>query len=240
MGLVGCTAATRVDDAAARTPAPVGLEEEITYDPPPREFKGLPLLYVDDFEFSNKAKFVITNPESWSFERDGRRSVFAFRTILGPEQPYKPEYRSPISRATIEGMRVSDFVFDVWMRSTVPDNPHRDMCLFFGYRNPREFYYVHLGLVGDAVSNQIHIVNNADRAPITRKSSPGTPWTDDYHHARVVRDATSGLIEVYFDDMSTPIMTAMDRTFSSGRVGFGSFDDGGHIDRAVLWGRLAD
>jgi hypothetical protein len=36
-----------------------------------------------------------------------------------------------------------------------------------------------------------------------------------------------GRIEVYFDDMKTPIMTARDKTFTWGQVGVGSFDDTG-------------
>lgn len=36
----------------------------------------------------------------------------------------------------------------------------------------------------------------------------------------------SGQIAVYIDGSPTPLMTAKDITFDSGRVGFGSFDTG--------------
>jgi hypothetical protein len=41
----------------------------------------------------------------------------------------------------------------------------------------------------------------------------------------VRREVESGTIEVFFDDMSKPVMTASDATFEQGRIGVGSFDD---------------
>jgi hypothetical protein len=53
---------------------------------------------------------------------------------------------------------------------------------------------------------------------------------------RVVRRVASGKIEVYFDDMENPAMTATDKTFQWGRVGVGTFDDTGNVDEVILWG----
>ena len=47
---------------------------------------------------------------------------------------------------------------------------------------------------------------------------------------------TSGEIEVYFDDMQTPVMKAVDTTFGTGRIGVGSFDDTGDFDTIRLYG----
>jgi hypothetical protein len=48
----------------------------------------------------------------------------------------------------------------------------------------------------------------------------------------------TGRIEVYFDGVSTPIMTAINHRFRWGRVGVGSFDDIGQFDDLQLRGRL--
>ena len=45
----------------------------------------------------------------------------------------------------------------------------------------------------------------------------------------------SGKIDVYFDDMTKPVMTATDKTFSSGKVGIGSFDDAGNFDQIAVY-----
>ena len=59
---------------------------------------------------------------------------------------------------------------------------------------------------------------------------------DDWHKVKLVHDVESGLIQVYFDDMNTPIMETTDTHFDGGYVGFGSFDDTGMIDNVKIWG----
>jgi hypothetical protein len=50
-----------------------------------------------------------------------------------------------------------------------------------------------------------------------------------------VRNAERGEIAVFFDDMEQPIMTAKDKRFPRGCIGFGSFDDTGMIDNVRIW-----
>jgi hypothetical protein len=80
----------------------------------------------------------------------------------------------------------------------------------------------------DDRANQIFIVNDADRTKISTKSTSGTPWDSNWHHVKVVRRIADAAIEIYFDDMKAPIMTATDKTFTWGQVGLGSFDDSGN------------
>jgi len=115
------------------------------------------------------------------------------------------------------------------------DYNHRDLCLFFNYVDESHFYYVHFGRKADPHANQIFIVNDAPRLMITTDKSDGTPWNDEWHRLRVERDVESGKIAVYFDDMDEPHMQASDKTFTSGTVGIGSFDDTGHFDRIAVY-----
>jgi len=57
-----------------------------------------------------------------------------------------------------------------------------------------------------------------------------------WHKVRLERDTKAGAIRVYFDDLSKPIMIAEDKNFTSGYIGFGSFDDTGMIDNIRIWG----
>ena len=52
----------------------------------------------------------------------------------------------------------------------------------------------------------------------------------------MVRKTADGTIEVYWDDMKTPVQTATNKAFLWGRVGIGSFDDLGNFDTLVLRG----
>jgi hypothetical protein len=46
---------------------------------------------------------------------------------------------------------------------------------------------------------------------------------------------SDGTIRVFFDDMTQPIMQAVDKSFGSGWIGFGSFDDTGKVDNLRIW-----
>jgi hypothetical protein len=201
-------------------------------DRPSAAFMGLPLLVDEEFDRVSP-RWEVSDRKAWQYTHDGSRTVLA----LVRNSNYKPPFRSPTGLAILKDVAVSDFILDAWLRSTKFDYPHRDMCLFFDYQDTAHFYYVHFGLKSDDSSNTIHVVNNADRRPIVKTRTAGSPWTEGYHHVRVIRRAASGEIEAYFDDMSRPAMTARDKTFTWGRIGVGSFDDIGNVDRVILWGR---
>lgn len=198
----------------------------------------LPLVFEDDFQ-KGARHWEPTDPEAWKIIETDRGQVYS--QFKGSK--YKPPHRSPLNISLAkgaQGIKVLDFVLTVKAQSTCRDYGHRDMCLFFGYRDPAHFYYVHLGKKADPHANQIFIVNEADRTMITKKKSPGTPWDDKWHEVKIIRKGTDGTIEVYFDDMKTPVMTAEDKTFRIGQVGLGSFDDTGNWDDFKLWGNTPD
>lgn len=203
---------------------------------PPEKMMGLPLVFDDDFETPTGDLWEPTDRDAWRYGHDGERGVYS---LFQPSK-YRAKHRSPYGIAWREGVYVSDFVMDVWLRSTKEDYGHRDLCLFFGGQTPLRFYYAHLGLKADPHSHTVMVVNDAPRTSIVDIRTDGTPWEERYHHARIVRKIDPGTIEVYFDDMARPIMAAKDTTFRWGRVGVGSFDDIGNFDRVILWGRTVE
>jgi hypothetical protein len=216
--------------AAAAEPA---REKGAVRAAPPKRFQGLPLLVVEEFDKPTDT-WRPMDPAQWRFGKDGARTVYQ---LYRRESAYKPPVRTPPNVSILREPVVSDFVLDVWLRSTIADYPHRDMVIMFGYQDGAHHYYVHFGLKADEHSNAIMITDGKPRTRIDKTRTKGTRWSEGYHHARVVRDTKSGKIRVYFDDMNKPAMTAEDKTFLWGRVGVGSFDDTGNIDRVVLWGR---
>jgi hypothetical protein len=180
----------------------------------------LPLLFQDDFR-NGADRWQPTDPAAWKVI-DGKmgKEYSQFQ-----QSKYKPPHRSPFNFSRIKDLIVGDFVLEAQVQSTIKDYPHRDVCLIFGYQDPAHFYYVHLGKKTDDHANQIFIVNDAPRVKISTHTTEGTPWTDGWHHVKVVRKVKDGTIEVYFDDMKKPVMTATDKKFVWGQVGVGSFDD---------------
>ncbi|MFN4259710.1 MAG: hypothetical protein ACK4RK_10455 [Gemmataceae bacterium] len=191
----------------------------------------LPLLISEDFE-KGAARWEPTDPKAWKIVATDQGNVFS----QFQQSQYKPPHRSPYNIALLKDVIVGDFVLEAKVQSTGRDNPHRDMCLFFGYQDPAHFYYVHLGKKTDDRANQIFIVNAADRTKISTKTTPGTNWTEGWHRVKITRNVQDGAMAIYFDDMKEPAMTATDKTFTWGRVGIGSFDDSGNWDDIKLYG----
>ena len=191
----------------------------------------LPLIFCDDFS-KGAGNWEPADPKAWRLvDVDGNKVYEQF----GRSKIENP-VRSPFNRNIQKDVIVGSFVLDVKFQSTKEDYPHRDLCLFFGFNDPSHFYYVHFGKRTDDHANQIFIVNEKPRTKISTKTTAGTNWDDEWHHARIVRDVDSGTIEVFFDDMKEPIMTATDKTFRAGRIGIGSFDDTGRFDDIYLFG----
>ena len=86
---------------------------------------------------------------------------------------------------------------------------------------------MHLSAVRDDVHNGIFVVDEADRRRIDDTSDRPPLKDAAWHTARLVRTASTGRLEVFFDGEAAPIMTATDRRIPSGRLGVGSFDDAG-------------
>ena len=164
----------------------------------------------------------------------GSRSVYS---LVKKRSDYEPKVRSPYNYSLLKDVQVSDFVLDVDLKSTHEPYGHQDLCLFFGYQDASHFYYVHIGRKADAHANSIFLVNDEPRVSIAKERTDGTDWSAGWHRARIKRDSKSGLIEVYFDDMQKPIMKTIDKTFTTGQIGIGSFDDTGDFDAIRLWGR---
>lgn len=207
--------------------------ETLRAEEPPATMNGLPLLFHDDFSAGNADNWEPSDPKAWRVVQQDGKTVYNQFAASKVQTPV----RSPFNRSLIKDVVVGSFVLDLKFQTTARDYPHRDLCLFFGFQDPAHMYYVHYGQRADDHANQIFIVNNEPRLKISTKTTEGTPWDEKWHHARVIRDVDSGKIEVYFDDMKTPAMVAVDKTFTWGQVGIGSFDDTGNFADVRLYGQ---
>ena len=199
---------------------------------PPAECDGLPLIYSTDFD-QGAAEWEPTDPDVWEVrEVDGEQVYAQFKNGR-----YRGPHRSPYNISLLKDHVVGDFVLTFRALNTDPKGGgHRDLCVFFGWQDPANFYYAHLGQRPDPRSSQIMIVDDAPRKMITTNDAPGIPWDDKWHQVKVVRKVDDGTIEVYFDDMEKPNMVANDKTFTFGRIGLGSFDNHGLFDDIRLYG----
>jgi hypothetical protein len=198
----------------------------------PARATEVPFSLKEDFEHGAE-RWSPTDPKAWKLiEIDGGHAY-----SLHQNSKYKPPHRSPLNFALLKDVTLGECSLDARVRSTTKDYGHRDICLVFGYQDPAHFYYVHLGKKTDDHANQIFIVDGAARKKISTKTTPGTNWDDAWHQVRVTRNVSEGTIHIYFDDMETPVMTAVDKTFAWGQVGIGTFDDLADYDEVAVQGR---
>lgn len=197
---------------------------------------AMPLVFEEDFE-SGADRWAPTDPEAWQVIAEDGNHVYA----LTQQSAYEPAVRSPFNIAWVKDLDVTDFRMELRFKQTGREYGHRDLCLFFGKQGDSRFYYVHFAPQADPHANSIFLVNDEPRVSIASERTEGTRWQDDvYHTARIDRDAKTGRITVYFDDMDTPAMVADDLTFTSGTIGIGSFDDTGCFDDIRIWGVAAE
>ncbi|TWO31879.1 hypothetical protein E1J38_010860 [Seonamhaeicola sediminis] len=192
------------------------------------------LVYAQDFEQPQAIiDLEMTDPDAWRIGKGDNDNCME----LFKQSEYKPVVRSPFNIAMIKDILVGDFIFEIRLNQNGREYGHRDLCLMFGINNPSNFYYTHIASKSDAHANSIFIVNDAPRVSIVSERTDGTNWgaMDSWHTVRVVRKVEDGIIEIYFDDMSKPIMKAVDTHFKSGYLGFGSFDDTGKFDDIKVW-----
>jgi hypothetical protein len=200
----------------------------------PQVMNGLPLLYKADFA-KGSDDWQPTDSKAWKIIKDKGVPVYS----LFKQSEYKAPVRSPINISLVKKLSVKSFVIEAVIRSTKDYYAHRDMCLFFGYQDASHFYYAHIAHAknSDPHANSIFLVNGEPRVSIATKRNNGTQWKDGtYHTVRLIRDVETGSIQVFFDNLLTPIITAQDKTFTSGLVGIGSFDDIGNIKMFKVWG----
>lgn len=173
-------------------------------------------------------QFRYSDPAVWKHgkNKDGNGFLELAYDRKAYKSSYSPKHRSPIHIALLAHGPFGDFVLDVEAQSTTEVYGHQDACLFFGFQSPEKYYYVHLAPAPDANAHNVFVVNDAPRKNLLEPQKKGIEWKKaTWHKLRVIREAKSGKIEVYFDDISTPVLKAEDKTFATGYVGVGSFDD---------------
>ena len=175
--------------------------------------------------------------DKWTLDGSGEWQIADGKLILAKAGAFAGSIHRPGAIAILKTDPLLRVTVEAQLRLTAPlDSIRRDLAVIFGYESPTRFYYAHFGGITDAGNNGIFLVDNADR----RRIDPPTPAPQlkdqNWHRVRVVRDGPTGKIEVFFDDMATPVFSAMDTTIRSGRIGVGSLNDYGEFRDIVVTG----
>ena len=209
----------------------------MTRPPPAGVPAGYKLVFEEDFTRPESLRrFAFPDPAVWRrTDVCGRPVLEQFRDFK--QTSYKPPHRSPFTYCLLAGPAVGDFVLEVEGQNTYKDYAHRDMVLVWGWQSAGKFYYTHVATKADAVAHTILVVDDAPRVKLpTAAGTAGVDWGRDvYRTLRATRTHADGKMSVFFEDLSTPVLTATDKRFGVGRVGFGTFDDTCRVRAVRLW-----
>ena len=181
----------------------------------------------DGFAGADLAAWGFPYPEDWVVRSEAGNG---FLHMLRNREPGVP--RRPLQFARLKKVNVGSFVFETRVR-----REGNSMIVVFNYVDTLHFYYTHLSVdrgTEQPVHNGLFIVNGEPRKRIAgTEASPALP-DREWHKVRVVRDVPAGSIEVFLDDQKTPLFSVIDRTFTCGQIGIGSFDETGDFDDIKL------
>jgi hypothetical protein len=165
-------------------------------------------------------EWIFPHAEDWvSKTEDGQ----TYMHMLRPRDPGVP--RRPLQFARLKGVNAGSFDLSVKVR-----RQGSSMIIVFNYVDTMHFYYTHVSHdrgTFQPVHNGIFLVDGGPRRRIAgTQAQPALPDTK-WHTIRVVRNAKTGLIEVYSDVQKKPLFSVVDHHFTCGQIGLGSFDETG-------------
>lgn len=174
----------------------------------------------DDFDSGNLNAWEMPFAEDWKILTDGSLHYLHMKRSRPPGVP-----RRPLQFARLKGVKAGSFTLNVKARRA-----GGSMIIVFNYVDTLHFYYVHLSKdpgTRVAVHNGIFIVDGGDRRRIAGLDASAALPDPSWHDVRIVRNVSSGSIQVFVDKQTTPRFSVIDHTFTSGQVGIGSFDETG-------------
>ncbi|HEX5411343.1 MAG TPA: hypothetical protein VFZ27_05735 [Terriglobia bacterium] len=164
------------------------------------------------------SEWTFPHSEDWVSKTEGGQT---YLHMLRPRDPGVP--RRPLQFARLRNVNVGSFDLSVKTR-----REGKSMIIVFNYVDTLHFYYTHVsrdrGTV-QPVHNGIFLVDGSPRRRIAGTEAQAALPDTNWHTIRVVRNAKSGLIQVYSDVQEKPLFSVMDHHFTCGQIGLGSFDE---------------
>ena len=181
----------------------------------------------DDFNTGHLNAWEMPFPEDWEILKEGSIDYLHMKRNRAPGVP-----RRPLQFARLRGVEVGSFILNVEVRRV-----GGSMIVVFNYVDTLHFYYVHLSEnpgTEVAVHNGIFIVDGGDRRRIAGLDAAAALPDRSWHDVRIVRNVLSGSTQVFLNKETRPRFSVLDRTFTRGQIGLGSFDETGDFSHFEL------
>lgn len=175
-------------------------------------------LISEDFS-SSAANFTAVNGGSWSVS--GGRYVLT--------NPATPGTAGVLANISVHDTTVSgDFVLTGTIQATGTSSSWNDAAVVFGYQDTSNYYYLSLNESNDGNTKGILKVVNGTPTELADISVSVASDTD--YPIEIVRSGSSIVAKVN----GAQVASATDSTFTSGKVGFATYNDGAEFDDLVV------
>jgi hypothetical protein len=181
----------------------------------------------DDFNSGNLNAWERPFPEDWEILTEGSLHYLRMKRSRPPGVP-----RRPLQFARLKGVKAGSFTLNAKVRRA-----GGSMIIVFNYVDTLHFYYVHLSEnpgTEVAVHNGIFIVDGGDRRRIAGLDAAAALPDRSWHDVRIVRNVITGSSQVFLNKETRPRFSVLDRTFTRGQIGLGSFDETGDFSHFEL------
>lgn len=187
-----------------------------------------------DFESGDLSAWTLPKPADWEIGVEGGNH-FLHMTRAGEIG----EPRRPLQYAILKDSCVGDFTLDVKTRRT---GASKSVLVTFGYQDTLHFYYAHLSSDDGnvRVHNGLFKVDGGERFRIAGTGSAPVLPDAGWRRIRIVRDVSTGKIDVFAGSDPQPRFHFVDRSFRWGRIGLGSFNETGDFDDLHIQGQSSN
>jgi len=107
-------------------------------------------------------------------------------------------------------------------------------------KDSTNFYCINISPMNDEDDNNIFAVIRSKPKKINATINKNIIWNlNKWHKIRIERNIVDTSIKVFFDNMKTPFMETIDRTFIMGYVGFGIGTGSARISNIKIWSQTS-
>lgn len=184
--------------------------------------------FADDFQDGNANGWEPRNASRWTVGQDGGSNAYYINT-----SDYSSEGDRLGEYSVVDGVTLGDFKLkcDVKTRENLSVNTYSDYAIVYGYQDDQNYYNIFLN--SHNTDNFIYKIENGTRTTLA-STTLSTVTDNNYHAIEVQRLSGSTVVKL---DNNT-LMTAEDFTFTTGKIGFGSFNDAASIDNVHIYSKI--
>jgi hypothetical protein len=118
-------------------------------------------------------------------------------------------------------------------------NRHNSVMIAYAWKDENHFNYAHMSVDSPEKvehHNGVFTVNGGDRVRVSPQEGPASLTNENWHKVKLVYDGTSGKVQVWVDGVTSPSLTAIEKSYGAGKVGIGSFFDMGQFRNVKITG----